>query len=205
MKGNKMADRKKIRIMAGSFLGFLIVLYFVLTRESLALDTFITTAVYEVRTDFLTAVLKMITYLGNWQSIVILCLFLLIIRKTRKQFGIPVTVSALTVTLLNKGIKIMVQRPRPDVSYHLIEQGGYSFPSGHSITSLAVFGMLVYLIQIHVTDRKRANILTVFCSVPMIFIGISRVYLGVHYPSDVLGGWLLGMTVLMGIIMVLEK
>lgn len=200
-----MADRKKIWIMTGSFLGFLIVLYFVLTRESLILDTCITKAVYEMRTDFFTIVLKLITYLGNWQSIVILCLILLIIGKTRKQFGIPVTVSALTVTLLNKVIKIMVQRPRPDVSYHLIEQGGYSFPSGHSITSLAVFGMLVYLIQRHVTDRKRANLLTLLCSVPMVLIGISRIYLGVHYPSDVLGGWFLGMAVLMGIIIILEK
>lgn len=200
-----MVDRKKFWIMTGSLLGFLIILYFVLTRDSLILDTCITTAVYEIRTDFLTVLLKMITYLGNWQSIVILCLVLLIIRKTRKQFGIPVTASALTVTLLNKVIKIMVQRPRPDITYHLIKQGGYSFPSGHSITSLAVFGMLVYLIQKYVTDRKRANALTIVCSIPMIFIGISRIYLGVHYPSDVLGGWFLGMAVLMGIIIILEK
>ena len=104
------------------------------------------------------------------------------------------------VTILNKTIKHIIQRLRPEDIDHLVQEGGYSFPSGHSITSMFVYGMLLYLIWIHVKDRRLRNILSV-----LVLVGPSRIYLGVHYPTDVLAGWCLGFAVLMAAIGVVRR
>ena len=113
--------------------------------------------------------------------------------------------SAISVTVINKIIKNLVQRDRPDQIYHLIKQGGYSFTSGHSITSMFVFGMLIYLVRVNVQNRTAANILTVVLAIPMVCIGLSRIYLGVHYPTDVLAGWALGIAVMMVVIEIADR
>lgn len=192
--------RKRCIIAAAALAVFIVTAGFVSTGETLAFDTVIREWFYSIRTDGLTAVLKVITYMGNWQSITVLCILLLAFRKTRIRFGIPVSLSAIFVTALNKGIKILFQRPRPDESLHLIQQGGYSFTSGHSITSMVVFGLLIWLVRKYVRDKKTSNILTILLVIPWICIGLSRIYMGVHFPTDVLGGWALGVVVLMVII-----
>lgn len=192
--------RKRTIIMICAFGAFAVIAGFVASNDTLAFDTVIRQWFYSIRSQGLTAVLKVITYMGNWQSITGLCLLLLIIPKTRIRYGIPVSASAIFITLLNKGVKAVFQRPRPDVSLRLIEQGGYSFTSGHSITSMVVFGLLIFLVRKYVEDRRTANVLTVLLCVPLVFIGLSRVYMGVHFPTDVLGGWCLGLAVLMIIV-----
>ena len=161
--------------------------------------------VYSIRNPALTEVLKVITYMGNWQTITLLCIVLLLFRKTRLRYGVPVSAGAIFVTIFNRIIKLIFKRPRPEESLHLIEEGGYSFTSGHSITSMVVFGLLIYLVRKYVRNRKAANILTAALAVPWIFIGLSRIYMGVHFPSDVLAGWALGAAVLVGIIVIVEK
>ncbi|MDI6894898.1 MAG: amidase domain-containing protein [Bacillota bacterium] len=85
-------------------------------------------------------------------------------------------------------LKVLVHRPRPELP-HLVSAGGYSFPSGHSFVSFVLYGYLVLLVG-RLAPRWR------WLRVPLLLvavgIGLSRVYLGVHYPSDVLGGWALG-------------
>lgn len=176
---------------------FAVIAGFVAANDTLAFDTNIRQWVYSLRTDSLTSVLKVITYMGNWQSITAFCLLLLVIPKTRIRYGIPVSAGAFFITLLNKGVKLIFKRPRPDVSLHLIEQGGYSFTSGHSITSMVVFGFLIFLVRKYVEDKRATDLLTVLLCVPLVFIGLSRIYMGVHFPTDVLGGWCLGLAILM--------
>ena len=160
---------------------------------------------YGMRNDILTPVVKAVTYLGNWQSIVIICLILLVLRPTRLIYGVPVSAGAAFVTVLNKLIKNLVQRPRPDDIVHLVSEGGFSFPSGHSITSMFVFGILIYLVRTNVRNRAAANTLTAILAIPMICIGISRIYLGVHYPTDVLAGWFLGIATIAGAVLLIDK
>lgn len=157
------------------------------------IDDPIRNAVISTRIAWLTPIMKVITYMGNWQTITAICLILLLIKKTRLTYGVPLSIGAIFVSLANKGIKAIVMRPRPDQAMFLIEQGGWSFPSGHAITSMFFYGMLIWLIRRNVKNRKLADILTAILTIPMILVGISRIYLGVHYPTDVLAGWSLGL------------
>ena len=198
--------KKKRGVIFAAGLGLFVLLAILMVTGNLQwFDDPIREWVYSIRNPALTEVLKVITYMGNWQTITLLCIVLLLFRKTRLRYGVPVSAGAIFVTIFNRIIKLIFKRPRPEESLHLIEEGGYSFTSGHSITSMVVFGLLIYLVRKYVRNRKAANILTAALAVPWIFIGLSRIYMGVHFPSDVLAGWALGAAVLVGIIVIVEK
>ena len=197
--------KKRGVIFAAGLVLFVLLAILMVTGNLQWFDDPIREWVYSIRNPALTEVLKVITYMGNWQTITLLCIVLLLFRKTRLRYGVPVSAGAIFVTIFNRIIKLIFKRPRPEESLHLIEEGGYSFTSGHSITSMVVFGLLIYLVRKYVRNRKAANILTAALAVPWIFIGLSRIYMGVHFPSDVLAGWALGAAVLGGIIVIVEK
>ena len=197
--------KKRGVIFAAGLVLFVLLTILMVTGNLQWFDDPIREWVYSIRNPALTEVLKVITYMGNWQTITLLCIVLLLFRKTRLRYGVPVSAGAIFVTIFNRIIKLIFKRPRPEESLHLIEEGGYSFTSGHSITSMVVFGLLIYLVGKYVKNRKAANILTAALAVPWIFIGLSRIYMGVHFPSDVLAGWALGAAGLVGIIVIVEK
>jgi len=161
--------------------------------------------VYEQRSPLLSAIFIPVTYMGNWQTITVLAAVLLAIPKTRRDIGLPFAVISLSSTVVYKVVKGIFERPRPELDVRLIPQGGFSFPSGHSMNCIVCFGILIYLIRKLCPNRKIANVLTVLLVLLIVGIGSSRVYVGVHFPTDVLGGWSLGLAFLMGSILVLEK
>ena len=132
----------------------------------------------------------MITNLANKYVIICLCLLLLVIPQTRKTFGIPLSAGALGIILLNTLIKNIVQRSRPEV-LHLVEEHGFSFASGHSISSLFFYGLAIWLVWRYVDNETAKRILTIVLTIPALLIGPTRIYLGVHYPTDVLAAWCL--------------
>lgn len=196
---------KNVIIIAAALAGFAAMLCLVLTGSALRIDDPVREALYGIRCGALTAVMKAVTYIGNWQSVTAICLVLLIIKRTRLTYGLPLSAGALFVTLLNKLIKHVVARPRPEDVTHLVEEGGFSFASGHSVASMLVFSLLIYLIRKNFKNRTAANVLTVVLAVPMFAVGISRVYLGVHFPTDVIAGWCLGIAVTAAIAEILER
>lgn len=92
-------------------------------------------------------------------------------------------------TVLNQALKFAIQRPRPDISLRLVDIGGFSFPSGHSMAAMAFFGLLMWLTWRFVDDRRLRAALCVVLALMVVAVGFSRVYLGVHYASDVIGGF----------------
>ena len=195
MKKNN-APRGRMIAAAAGVAAFIAVLIAVSTGFSSGFDDAVRFFMYDIRSEVLTVAARIITYMGNWQTIVALCLVLLIIGQTRIRYGVPVSACALFVTLLNKVIKMLVERARPDEAFRLIEEDGFSFASGHAVTSMCVYGLLIYLIRRNFKNRAAANVLTVLLLIPAVCVGVSRVYLGVHYPTDVLAGWCLAAAVI---------
>ena len=144
--------------------------------------------------DFATPIAKFITNFGGAIFLVIATITLFIVIKNKK-IGISILSNVAIVTVLNQLIKRILQRPRP-TEYRIIEETGYSFPSGHSMVSMAFYGYFIYLIYKYVKNKYVKWISIILLSLLICLIGISRIYLGVHYTSDVLGGFLISISYL---------
>ena len=129
-----------------------------------------------------------ITKLGNLITIVILVTILVIILPKKEK--ITLLSVTLTTTVINNIVKQIIQRARPD-HLRLIKESGYSYPSGHAMISIAVYGCLIYFINKKLENKMIKIFLTTLLIIIIISIGLSRIYLGVHYPSDVIGGYIL--------------
>ena len=138
--------------------------------------------------DVATPIAKVITSFGGATCLIIISTILLICIKNKK-IGISICANLLIITVLNLLLKNIVQRPRP-TEYRLINESGYSFPSGHSMASMAFYGFLIYLIYKNIKNKKIKYIAISMLSILIVAIGISRIYLGVHYTSDVIAGFL---------------
>lgn len=128
----------------------------------------------------------LLTELGGFWVITILTIVLLITLKKKQK--IMVISNVIIITILNQVLKIVFMRPRPEIM-RLIEEQGYSFPSGHSMVSTAFYGLLIYLIYKNVKNKYIKYTLCTILSILILIIGLSRIYLGVHYASDVIGGF----------------
>lgn len=144
--------------------------------------------------DFVTPIAKFITNFGGAIFLVILTIVLFILIKDKK-IGISIFSNLAIITILNQLLKRILQRPRP-TEFRIIEETGYSFPSGHSMISMAFYGYLIYLIYKYVKNKYIKWTAIVLLSILICCIGISRIYLGVHYTSDVLGGFLISVSYL---------
>lgn len=161
--------------------------------------------VYSMRSDKLTVFWRLITHSGDRYVVIILGIILLLIKSLREKYGVKFALAALSSTALYQIMKYIFQRPRPDLALRLIEQGGYSFPSGHSMNCLVSYGILIYLLLRYCENRRLAKLLSFGLGLLTILIGFSRVYVGVHYPTDIIGGWSLGIAVLVAMIYSFEK
>ena len=153
--------------------------------------------------DFATPIAKFITNFGGAIFIAVVAIFLAIIIKNKK-IGISIFVNLVIITGLNQLLKRILHRPRP-TEYRIIQETGYSFPSGHSMISMAFYGYLIYLIYKHVKNKYIKWISISLLSILICLIGISRIYLGVHYTSDVLGGFLISISYLVIYISAVNK
>lgn len=153
--------------------------------------------------DFATPIAKFITNFGGAIFLITLTIVLLVLIKNKK-IGISIFSNLVIVTILNQLLKAILQRPRP-TEYRIVEETGYSFPSGHSMVSMAFYGYLIYLIYKYVKNKYIKWISIVLLSILVCSIGIIRIYLGVHYTSDVLGGFLISMSYLVIYISAVNK
>jgi len=172
--------------------GFLVLLFLVLQKIEIPFDPFLQTAILEFRPPLITRFLTFLTYTANWQFIMGICLVILILPQTRWFPGLVLSASPLFSTLLYKLIKEILRRPRPEEALHLIQQGGFSFPSGHAMTGLVFYGLVLYFLHSSIKNSSTRGVLLAVGVFYIFSIGFSRVYLGVHYPSDVLAGWCMG-------------
>lgn len=153
--------------------------------------------------DFATPIAKFITNFGG--AIILIGLaFMLFIFIKNKKIGVSIISNLAIITVLNQLLKRIVQRPRP-TEFRIVEESGYSFPSGHSMVSMAFYGYLIYLIYKYVKNKYLKWISIILLSILICSIGISRIYLGVHYTSDVLGGFFISISYLIIYISAVNK
>lgn len=191
---NVVKNNKRWCLLFICLIMFLFILENVFDNEINIFDTYIYNKVILVKTDIVTNIFKVITEFGDALVLIGITVLSLLVLKNKK-IGIAISLNLVSIALLNQILKRIIQRPRPE-GFRLIEQSGYSFPSGHSMASMAFYGLIIYFVYKYVKNKMARNIICTILSLLIILIGISRIYLGVHYASDVLAGFMLSIAYL---------
>lgn len=181
-------ENRRLIVVAVSLVIFALLLEDVLAGEVVRLDGVAYALIVErLRTPLLTPVMESFSALATVPVLVVVLLVIIAFAPGRRP-GWCCAVNLALVTLLNVVLKALVRRPRP-MGFRLASATGFSFPSGHSMVAMAFFGLIIWFVWRHVRDRRRRVALTAALAFVILMIGVSRVYLGVHYASDVLAGF----------------
>ncbi len=194
--------KKRFIVLSVLLIGFIVLTFLVVTNNIKTFDDSIYNFLFSLRSKYLDLYFINITKFANTISILVLVIILLLTLK--KEDGIILGISTISSVVVNTIIKNIVRRPRPS-HLRLITQGGYSFPSGHSMISVCVYGLLIYLVIKNIKNIKLKVTLIIILLLLIFSIGLSRIYVGVHYPSDVLAGYLLAASILIVIISLYNK
>jgi undecaprenyl-diphosphatase len=174
---------------------FFIMAYLVLNNKTGAFDYNIYKIIAFNVNPFLTKFYETITFFSSEIMISIISIIILLVFKNKK-YGMLVIVNALCVVLLNYVLKMIFMRNRP-FDLMIINETGYSFPSGHAMVSLGYYGFIIYLLWHMNLTKNKKYLYTALTAILILFVGISRIYLGVHYPSDILAGFAVSTAYLM--------
>lgn len=160
-------------------------------------DTEISNLFHSKRNPSLTQLVRVVTDFGDVIAYVIIIpiIALLQYRKNKNwQHSIESMIILISCFLLNLALKFYFGRARPDASLHLVELSdqSLSYPSGHTMTATAFYGFIIYLALHYFRTAWMKIISIVILSLTILSIGASRIYLGAHYPTDVLAGFLVG-------------
>ena len=183
--------------MADDFLG----------SDDLALwDVPVSKAIIQLRNPTLNRVMLAITLMGNWQMValgtILVGTLLLIHRKWHYLWGLMAT-DVVAIVFID-WTKTLVSRSRPPVAMAIINQGGYSFPSGHSYFAGVFYGLLIYFWIRHLKTWTWRIVGATFGILWILLLGFSRIYLGVHWLTDVIAGLAIGGAWLAATILIME-
>jgi undecaprenyl-diphosphatase len=155
-------------------------------------------AIHENASPFLDVAFRISHLIGtvSFFALLVLTATLWHLRRGEPELARLWFLTGLSTFLLQEVIKRIVTRPRPELWPRLFEVSGFAFPSGHALASATLYPLLALDLTRRAPPRLRAlglGLAVLVC----LFIGIGRVYLGVHWPSDVMAGWLLGLAQLL--------
>ena len=185
---NRIKNNKRFILLFICLAIFIFILINVLNGNVEKFDTSIYNAISSLKSNYMTAFFKAITRFADKETIILIAVTCLIIIKNRR-IGASIGANLLTSAFVNHLIKEIVQRPRPPIELRMVEESSFSFPSGHAMTGATFYGLIIYFTFKNVKNKKLRNTICIILSVLVFLIGISRIYLGVHYASDVLAGF----------------
>jgi membrane-associated phospholipid phosphatase len=173
---------------------FTVIAYGVFKLQYQQFDFLVFDKVGRLVTPGMTGFIRVITFFGNHMFLIpanlVLVIYFLFIKKHR-WYSIKVPVVAIGGVILMALLKEIFNRPRPLIPL-LAPVKGLSFPSGHAMMSVSFYGLLIFLVWENITNRTLKWILTIFLLLFILLIGFSRIYLRLHYFSDVIAGFAAG-------------
>jgi membrane-associated phospholipid phosphatase len=195
-----MAERLGPRMGIGLLAAAIVMVLFavlaseVLEGETQHFDDAVRMTVYGVASPRATTVLHAITQLGSPLFLLPMTLVasLIFLRRRRIRGAILLTATMVGVSLLNWILKSVFQRPRPLPFFGLTVPASYSFPSGHSLAAFCFYGALAALVTARLRSTFWSALVWAGAVVIIVAVGFSRLYLGLHYPSDIIGGYATG-------------
>lgn len=182
-------------VFSGLFINAFYELFDELQDQELAkFDDALSQYIHNFRSPGLTNFMLVITWMGDRTAYIIFSVLLFIFFYLRyRSLIFPLQTSLILIVAggLNRWLKDLIERPRPQ-AHHFVEATTMSFPSGHAMSSIVFFGFFVYLVWRLISTDWIRWLLSFLFSLLILLIGVSRVYLGVHYPSDILAGYAAG-------------
>ena len=175
---------------------FILITILVVTNHTTSFDQQIYEFVIQFRNSNRDWFFTHFTHIGDTIPIIIISITILFLLKNKKDKMLFFSSLAFTAGS-NKLLKHVIKRARPPLERRLITQKGYSYPSGHSMVSICIYGILLYLVITRIKNKGLKVGLSILLTIMILLIGISRIYVGVHYPSDVIGGFLLSVVILL--------
>ena len=187
-------QNRRMIIITVSVILFFIIVYFLASNQIQAFDEKVYSFFKPMISGHATMLFRLITATGGAIFLVVFTLFLVIFRK-EKITRIAIPLNLVLVTVLNVVVKEIARRPRP-ADIGMIQEIGFSFPSAHAMVNTAFYGFLIYLIFCNEKNKTKRNVLCILFTLLILGICSSRIYLGVHYASDVLAGMCLSLVYL---------
>ena len=191
-----MTKVKNDKMLIASLILLIIFIFFVFLHNYFnVIDDYIYSLIKPIISSNMTNVMQFITFFSDpiW-CILLSCLIVLLVKN--KKISKAFLLNLICVFLLNYLLKIIFARSRP-IDINLIVETGFSFPSGHAMISLGIYGFLIYLL-LSSGKNKISKIIGTASLILLIFlIGISRIYLGVHYATDVIAGFIISASYLL--------
>ncbi len=182
---------------------FIAIVRNIYANEIASFDNFYYGYISKLISDQMTFFVKVITNLGSAYALISIAVLMLLIPK-KKIYGILTSINLVTIFLLNLLLKYIFTRPRP-TDINLIKELGYSFPSAHAMVGTAFYGFLIYLIWQSNIKNKQKWFYSILLGILIILICITRIYLGVHFASDVFGGFLISISYLVLFTSIIKK
>lgn len=163
----------------------------VLTSNTQHFDVYIRESIHSHAPDWATPWMLRITKLGNWYVILgetVILLAILLVRR-RMQDARLLAATMFGAGMLDSVLKLLIRRVRPIAYFGFPAPDTYSFPSGHALVTLCLVGFVAGLISQSVKSKWVRGLIWAVAALLVLLVGLSRVYLGVHYPSDVAAGY----------------
>lgn len=192
------------------FIGLLIVVFLALgfmvksSSEGILFDMLIMNAIHSSDTPNVFEFMKLISLLGSGTFLIGIMSFIIIYNFIKKNYYIAQLLLASTLGsfILNFLLKILINRTRP-LEFFLVEQSGLSFPSGHSMVAASMYLTIAYILSEKYKDKKL--IIYIISWTIILLMGISRLFLGVHWPTDIIAGFIMGYLIYRLIIKIIKK
>ena len=197
--------KSKLYIFISLIVLFIINTILVVTNKYVSFDNTIHNIVIKLHSEVTTKVMKAFTFCGSTSFIVGVAvgLFIIYLIKKRKEYAFSTVGVLIISTIINNVIKLIIRRPRP--AYMTVIENTFSYPSGHMMASTTLYGFFIYLLIKSHYSKKYKIIYSIVLGLLILCVGISRIYLGAHYFSDIFGGALMSLAILVFFSMINDK